>query len=209
MTAPTDQTSGPYDGAGDPHDGAGDPHDWARSWLPADDDPARPLMTLATLGLDGFPAARTVLLSSVSATGFRFHTDGRSAKAAELAADSRAALVLAYPELARQLVVQGRAVRQSGADGALAYGHRSAYLRQLAWINDSEHAQLGDEERRRAWAAAVAQVPDGPLEPPASWVGYEVVPHRYVFWEGGADRASHRTEYVRSGDGWVIAHLPG
>ena len=209
MTAPTDQAGGPHDGAGDPHDGAGDPHDWARSWLPSDDDPARPLMTLATLGLDGFPAARTVLLSSVSATGFRFHTDGRSAKAAELAADSRAALVITYPELARQLVVQGRAVRQSEADGALAYEHRSAYLRQLAWINDSEHAQLGDEERRRAWSDAIAQVPDGPLDPPASWAGYEIVPHRYLFWEGGADRASHRTEYVRSGDSWITTHLPG
>jgi pyridoxamine 5'-phosphate oxidase len=166
-------------------------------------------MTLATLGLDGFPAARTVLLSSVSPSGFRFHTDARSAKAAELAADSRAALVITYPELARQLVVQGRAVRQSDADGALAYEQRSAYLRQLAWINDAEHAQLADEDRRRAWSAAVSEVPDGPLAPPASWAGYEVIAHRYLFWEGGADRASHRTEYVRSGDGWVTAHLPG
>ena len=185
------------------------PHAWARSWLPADDDPARPLMTLATLGLDGCPAARTVLLSSVSGTGFRFHTDARSAKAAELAADDRVSLVLAFPDRAQQLVVQGRAVPESAAESLAAFGRRSAYLRHLAWVNDADHARLPGPERRRAWAAAVAETPDGPLDPPTTWVGYEVVPHRYVFWEGDPDAASHRTVFVRDGDGWSVDHQPG
>lgn len=186
-----------------------DPHVWARSWLPTDEDPARPLMTLATHGVDGFPAARTLLLSAVSADGFRFHTDARSAKAAELAADDRVALVIALPEAARQLVVQGRAVRESDADAAAAFARRSAYLRHLAWINDAEHASLSAEARREAWSAAVGEVPEGPVDPPVSWAGYEVVPHRYLFWEGGPDFASRRTEFVRSGAGWAVAHLPG
>ncbi|WP_375426082.1 pyridoxal 5'-phosphate synthase [uncultured Friedmanniella sp.] len=191
---------------GEPVEG---PHAWARSWLPADDDPVRPLMTLATLGLDGWPAARTVLLSSVSDVGLRFHTDARSAKVAELAADPRVSLVIAFPERAQQLVVQGDAVPESAAESLAAFGRRSAYLRQLAWVNDPEHARLPPADRQRAWATAVAQTPDGPLEPPTSWRGYEVVPHRYVFWEGGPDAASRRTEYVRADGGWSVDHLPG
>lgn len=185
------------------------PHAWARSWLPTDDDEARPLMTLATLGLDGCPSARTVLLSSVSAVGFRFHTDARSAKAAELSADPRVSLVIAFPERAQQLVVQGQAARESAAESLAAFGRRTAYLRQLAWVNDPEHARLPDDARQQAWTAAVAQTPDGPLEPPTSWTGYEVVPHRYVFWAGGPDAASRRTEFVRAGDGWAVDYLPG
>ncbi|CAA9291879.1 MAG: hypothetical protein AVDCRST_MAG48-586 [uncultured Friedmanniella sp.] len=187
----------------------GDPHARARSWLPPDDDPARPLMTLATLGLDGCPAARTVLLSSVSDAGFRFHTDARSAKAAELAAHDRVALVLAFPDRAQQLVVQGRAAPEDALQSRAAFGRRSAYLRHLAWVNDADHARLPDDERRRAWSAAVAEAPDGPLDPPTTWVGYEVVPHRYVFWEGSPDAASHRTVFVRVGNGWTVEHLPG
>lgn len=185
------------------------PHTWARSWLPPDDDPARPLMTLATLGLDGCPSARTVLLSSVSDAGFRSHTDARSTKAAELAADGRVSLVLAFPDRAQQLVMQGRAVRETAAESVAAFGRRSAYLRQLAWVNDPDHARLPAGERQQAWATAVAQTPDGPLEPPTTWAGYEVVPHRYVFWEGSPDAASRRTEFVRAGDGWSVDYLPG
>ena len=166
-------------------------------------------MTLATLGLDGCPSARTVLLSAVSDAGFRFHTDARSAKAAELAADDRVALVVAFPERAQQLVVQGRAVREPAGESREAFGRRSAYLRHLAWVNDADHARLPDAERQQAWAAAVAETPDGPLDPPTTWCGYEVVPHRYVFWEGGPDVASHRTAFVRTADSWAVDHLPG
>lgn len=186
-----------------------DPHEWARSWLPVNDDPIRPLITLATVGLDGVPNARTVLLSSISPTGFRMHTDVRSAKAVELAADPRVCLVLAFPERAQQVVVQGTAVVESQAESLAAWGRRSVYLRQLAWLNDADHAQLPVEERRGQWAAAVAAQPEGPVDPPVTWVGYEVVPHRYVFWEGGTDLASRRTEFRRNEDGWAVDYLPG
>ncbi|SDT33811.1 pyridoxamine 5'-phosphate oxidase [Friedmanniella luteola] len=166
-------------------------------------------MTLATLGLDGGPSARTVLLSAVSEVGFRFHTDARSTKARELAADDRVSLVIVLPERAQQLVVQGRAVPEAADESREAFGRRSAYLRHLAWVNDAEHARLPDEERQQAWAVAVAETPDGPLDPPGTWCGYEVVPHRYVFWEGRADGASHRTAFVRTAGGWSVDHLPG
>ncbi|WP_375432853.1 pyridoxamine 5'-phosphate oxidase family protein [uncultured Friedmanniella sp.] len=185
------------------------PHELARCWLPANDDEARPLLTLATVDADGAPVARTLLLSEVTGTGFAFHTDARSAKAAELETDPRVCLVLLLPEQARQLVVQGRAERQSAERSTAAYGRRSAYLRHLAWLNDAELAGLDDDERRARWAAAVAELPEGRPEPPGTWVGYDVTPSRYVFWEGGPELASRRTEYRLVDGGWVVRHLPG
>lgn len=189
--------------------GLEDPHGWARSWLPADDDPLRPLMTLATVDADGAPDARTVLLSEVSETGFAFHTDASSVKVAQLVADPRVCLVVPLPERGQQLVLQGSATVQPPDRSRAAYARRSAYLRQLAWTNDHELATLPLEERRRRWAVAVAAQPHGPVTPPPRWIGFDVVAHRYVFWQGGTDLASHRTEFRRVDGRWLVRQLAG
>jgi len=186
-----------------------DPEVWARSWLPANDDPVRPLMTLATVDPEGAPAARTVLLSEVSPNGYVFHTDARSAKVAHLGREPRVSLVLGFPDRFQQLVVQGVSRALSAAECAAAYGRRSAYLKHLAWLNDSSFAALSLDERRQRWDEAVAAQPEGPVEPPETWVGFEVTPTRLVFWEGGTELASRRTEFRRSGDGWDVAYLAG
>lgn len=186
-----------------------DPLDLARSWLPANDDPVRPQMTLATIGLDGGPSARTVLMSSVEVDGFTFHTDARSAKAREVDTDPRVSLVVVWPDFFRQLVVRGTAVRDSDVAIADAYGRRSPYLRHLAWLNDLGYARLPVEERRARWAAAVAEHPDGPPSAAPTWTGYLVRPTALLFWESSPDTASRRTEYRFVDDGWQVAHLPG
>lgn len=186
-----------------------DPVALALDWLPADDDPVRPQVTLATNGLDGFPSARTVLLSSASASGFDFHTDARSSKAVEIEADPRVCLVVVWPDFYRQLVVQGTVERQADAEIVAAYHRRSPYLRHLAWLNDHDFAGLPLEERRSMWAAAVAEHPDGPSTPSATWIGYTVRPTRLVFWESAPDTASRRTEYRMVDGQWSVRHLAG
>ncbi len=186
-----------------------DPVALALGWLPDDEDPARPQITLATNGGDGFPSARTVLLTSASRSGFAFHTDGRSAKAAEIAADPRVCLVAVWPDFYRQLVVQGTAERQSDVEIITAYERRSPYLRQLAWLNDHDFAALPLEERRSTWATAVAEHPDGPPTPSTTWTGYTVRPTRLVFWESAPDTASRRTEYRLVDGQWTMRYLAG
>ena len=188
---------------------ASDPLDLARSWLPANDDPARPQMTLATIGLDGGPSARTVLMSSVEADGFTFHTDARSAKAQEIDADPRVGLVVVWPDFFRQLVVRGTAVRDADAAITAAYERRSPYLRHLAWLNDLDYANLPLEERRSTWAAAIAEHPSGPPSASPTWTGFLVRPTALLFWESSPDTASRRTEYRLVDDEWRVAHLPG
>ena len=148
-----------------------------------------------------------MLLPRSAPTGFRFHTDARSRKAAELAADSRVALVLAFPDRPQPAGGAGPGGERR-AEAPAAYERRSAYLRQLAWLNDAEHARLRDEDgdgpgRTRSLRSRRAPRPAGVV------AGFEVVPHRYVFWEGGADRASRPDRVRPVGDGWITTHLPG
>ncbi len=185
-----------------------DPAALAASWLPPlGAEPLR--MTLSTIDEDGFPRARTVLLSEFDGERVYFHTDAASRKVADLAANPRVALTVLWPDGSRQLVVQGTAAPASAEELADAYRRRSPYLKQLAWQNTQAYAELPLAEREAAWARFRDETPE-PAQP-EGWVGYGVLPHRLLFWaahpEGGS--ASRRVEYVRDGGGWTLRRLPG
>lgn len=185
-----------------------DPLVLAAAWLPATADGPGPTMTLSTVGLDGYPSARTVLLSRFDGTRLHFHTDGRSRKAAELAALPRAAVTLVWPEAARQLVVVGDVAPVTAAEARAAYAARTRYLQVLAWVNDHEAAADTADRRRELWAAFERDRPD--LEPPDSWVGFALTPVRMLFWRGATDAASNRLAYERRPDGtWSRESWPG
>ncbi|MFB2556475.1 pyridoxamine 5'-phosphate oxidase family protein [Herbiconiux liangxiaofengii] len=181
------------------------PDDLLAAWLPANDDPVRPLMTLSTVSSSGYPDARSVLLSEYDSAGLYFHTDSRSRKVADLTANPRAALTLVFP--GRQLVVQGDATRTSPDEQSWAYQHRSRYLQQLSWLNTARFAALPESQRLAEWAEFTDAHPT--LTPPPTWTGFVVRPVRLTFWEGSPDTASRRTEYRRTPTGWDATHLAG
>jgi len=185
---------------------AADPFALAASWLPAEGED-RALMTLSTIDADGFPRARTVMLSELSGERFFFHTDADSRKVADLAANPKVALTVLWPGFTRQLVVQGTAEVAPAAEVADAFAKRSPYLRQLAWVNTPAYAALPRVERERRWARFAAEHPE-PAQP-AGWVGYAVIPHRMIFWVSHPDAAGRRIEYVRTASAWDRHVLPG
>lgn len=185
----------------------GDPFALLRDWLPANGDPDRPLCTLATVDDDGRPDARTVLVSAVRPDGVAIHTDATSRKVRQLDRTPFAAVVMRWPEVARQVVLRGGAQRASAAEDALAYAERSRYLRLLAHLNSADLAVRDRAERERAFAAFDAAWPD-PQQPP-SWVGYAIVADEITFWEGAERGPSRRARYSRAAAGWAVEFLPG
>jgi pyridoxamine 5'-phosphate oxidase len=183
-----------------------DPLELAASWLPADHED-RALMTLATIDADGYPRARTVMLSVFDGERFHFHTDVASRKVHDLSVNPRVALTLLWPGFSHQLVVQGTATVADEEELAAAYAARSPYLRQLAWLNTAAFAQQTRERRERRWAAFAAANPE-PAQP-TGWIGYAVKPFRMLFWSSHPAAASRRLEYVRTADGWTCTPLPG
>lgn len=183
-----------------------DPCALAASWLPGPGED-RMLMTLATVDADGCPRSRTVMLSEFDGERFFFHTDAASGKVADLRANPRVSLTLLWPGFTRQIVVQGWAEEAPVGEVAAAFAARSPYLKQLAWVNTAEFAELPREERERRWRAFGEQHPAPPQ--PDGWVGYAVTPHRLLFWVSHPEAASRRLEFTRSGEGWSRRHLPG
>ena len=173
-------------------------------WLPANSSEDRPQMILSTVSPDGGPDARTVLLTEFDDEGLYFHTDSRSRKAADLAANPAVALTFLWPNFTRQLVVRGLAAVASRTEQEAAFSRRSPYLKQLAWQNSPEFAQLPREQRVSEWASFSV-----PGSPPDTWIGYVVRPTRLTFWESNPDTASRREEYTLVGGEWVLGYLPG
>jgi pyridoxamine 5'-phosphate oxidase len=197
-----------------------DPLDLLDSWLERVDrtgcDPAAgaeggggtmALTALATVDTGGAPRVRHVLLSSYDRGRLHFHTDTRSEKAAELAANPRAAATLVWPDAVRQLSVTGTMVKEQEAERRSAYARRSRHLQLLAWLNESDLAQRPEAERKRAWAQFDAAHPT--LEPPPTWIGYALVAERIVFWRGADDGPSQRISCQRTGPSWAVERLPG
>ena len=172
-------------------------------WLPANEVLERPQMILSTVN-NGAPDARTVLLTEHDDQGLYFHTDSRSRKVADIAANPAVALTFLWPNFTRQLVVQGLASVAPPAEQADAFERRSPYLKQLAWLNSPEFAQLPLADRVAQWAAF-----DVPADPPPTWIGFLVRPTRLTFWTSNAEAASRRDEYTLVDGEWVLAHLAG
>ncbi|MFT4122926.1 MAG: pyridoxamine 5'-phosphate oxidase family protein [Microbacteriaceae bacterium] len=178
-------------------------------WLPADEDPERPQIQLATLDEHGAPDIRTVLLTEFDDEGFWFNTDAASRKAQQLAADARVAIAMLWPGFTWQLCVQGLASPAPRHRLERAYARRSPYLRQLAWQNTAELAQLPHAQRVERWRVFQAEHDVAALEPPEVWTGYLVRPSRLTFWRADAETASQRVEYRLEDGAWTRWLLPG
>ena len=168
---------------------------------------ATPLMALATVDADGYPRVRHVLLSSYDRGRLHFHTDRRTAKATELAANPRAGATIVWPEIPRQLAVSGNVLLEAEDEQAIAYSRRTRYLQLLAWVNDAEVARRSEAERKRAWDAYDEGHPK--LEPPPTWTGYVLVPERITFWRGAAEGPSQCVSCRAISGSWSIERLPG
>jgi pyridoxamine 5'-phosphate oxidase len=194
-----------------------DPLDLLDRWLapvdggseaPAETDfLSTPLMALATVDTEGYPRVRHVLLSAYDRGRLHFHSDERSAKAAQLAENPRAGATIVWPENARQLSVSGNVTRESPQESARVYARRSRYLQVLAWVNDPGLTELREDERRRRWADFAAAHPT--LHPPPTWAGFVLVPEIISFWRGVPDGPSQRLVCRRTDAGWMTERLPG
>lgn len=188
-----------------------DPFEIARTWLAEaeESEPNDPnAVALSTVDADGLPNVRMVLLKEISSDGFIFYTNYNSAKGRELAATPKAAMVLHWKSLRRQIRVRGTVSREEGERADAYYASRSLKSRLGAWA--SEQSQPLDS--RAALMAKVAKITalKGPNPArPAFWGGFRIAPVEIEFWADGAFRLHDRFVWRRASptETWKIQRL--
>ena len=165
-------------------------------------------IALSTVDASGLPNVRMVLLKEIEADAFVFYTNYESQKAQELDSAGKAAFVLHWKSLGRQIRVRGLVSREDGPQADAYYASRSLKSRLGAWAS----AQSRPLSSRTALMAEVAKVTaskgSDPKRPPF-WGGYRVIPVEIEFWADGAFRLHDRFQWRRpeAGSPWVIQRL--
>lgn len=165
-------------------------------------------MTLATATPDGHPSARVVLLKAFDATGFTFFTNYEGRKAGELTANPRAALLFYWPELQRQVRIEGAVERVSEVESDDYFRTRPLGSRLGAWASAQSEVIAGCDVLEDRMRQAAQRFPDGEVPRPPFWGGFRVCPLSIEFWQGRPDRLHDRLRYQRvAHEGWRIERL--
>lgn len=187
-----------------------DPLLQAKTWVDEAIAASLPLpnaMALATVGADGQPSSRVVLLKDVSAEGFTFFTHYDSRKGSELAANPKVSFVMFWPALDRQLVVMGQ-VEKIAADASRAYFASRPRGSQLSAAVSPQSRPTSRAQLEADMQALAARCPEGTSVPmPASWGGYLIRPQEIQFWHGRPNRLHDRFRYLRQAAGWQCQRL--
>jgi pyridoxamine 5'-phosphate oxidase len=169
--------------------------------------PLADAVTLATVGPDGAPDARMVLLKGHRPDGFRFFTNRESAKARQLAADRRAALVVYWRELDRQVRIRGEVEPLSDLDSDAYFATRPRDSQLSAWASPQSRPLESRAELDRRFANLGAEYAEAAVPRPPFWGGYLLVPATVEFWQGRIGRLHDRFLYSREDGGWSIVRL--
>ena len=164
-------------------------------------------MTLATVDADGAPDARMVLLKGFGADGFRFFTNRESAKAQQIAAGARAALILYWREVDRQVRIRGAVEPLDEAESDAYFATRPRDSQLGAWASPQSRPLRDRAELDARLREVEERFGEGEVPRPPHWGGYLVRHSEVEFWQGQVARMHDRFRYTREGDGWAIERL--
>ena len=188
-----------------------DPFELAKTWMAEAEqseinDPNA--IALSTVDADGMPNARMVLLKDVEDAAFVFYTNYTSKKAQEIDGAEKAAFVMHWKSLRRQIRVRGHVTKEDGAQADEYYNSRSLKSRLGAWASDQSKPLASRASLMTEVAKVTAKMGANPARPPF-WGGYRITPIEIEFWADGEFRLHNRFRWTRAtpDEPWDVVRL--
>jgi pyridoxamine 5'-phosphate oxidase len=164
-------------------------------------------VSLGTVSSEGGPSVRTVLLKGYDESGFVFFSNYLSRKGKQLENNPKAALLFYWPESARQIRIEGKIEVISKKESDLYFMSRPLESQLSAWASEQSKIIPGRKylEERMGYYKNLFR--NKPIERPAHWGGYKLVPSWFEFWQEGEYRLHDRISYNISDKNWIISRL--
>jgi pyridoxamine 5'-phosphate oxidase len=164
-------------------------------------------MTIATANADGHPSMRVVLLKYLKPEGLVFFTNYRSRKGKDLSVNSNIAAHFFWPELERQVKIEGM-VHKTDAETSDAYFASRPFESKISAIMSHQSSEVaGRHELEQMWRDEKKKWQEQTIERPDYWGGYLIKPTRVEFWQGGEHRLHDRILYLKHFTKWDIVRL--
>ena len=164
-------------------------------------------MSLATVGAEGKPWQRMVLLKGFDEGGFVFYTNLGSRKAAEIEGNGQVSLHFPWLQLDRQVIVGGTAQRLSTAEVTSYFLSRPKGSQLAAWASKQSSPVNSRQVLETQFEQVKEKFSEGEIPLPDFWGGYRVVPEEIEFWQGGENRLHDRFRFKRENHQWDVARL--
>lgn len=163
-------------------------------------------MTVATADAYGKPSARIMLLKGYDESGFIFYTNFSSRKGSQLEVNPYASLLFFWPELERQIRIEGKTVPQE-RELSEEYFSSRPYESQLSAVASPQSQRISDRDYLDQALKGIRRKYGGDVPMPREWGGYRLIPHYFEFWQGRSNRLHDRFRYTLVDDRWKTARL--
>ncbi len=164
-------------------------------------------MTLTTLGIDGFPKGRVVLLKKYNEYGFYFYTNYLSDKGESIKQNDKVSLSFFWPGMERQIIIKGFASKTSKEDSENYFNSRPVGSQLGAIVSSQSEVIKNRDFLENKLKLLEKEYQDKKIEKPEFWGGYLVAPISIEFWQGRPNRLHDRIRYTLKNYDWIIERL--